>query len=131
MRRRALFQTSESCIWRTEFEIVQEFGHMTSDLGGQLRLWKARRKIFSINLVGGCELYADYIFDLKDCIRPQPALAVVLRILSEKRDNWGIATWFASHNGWLGGVRPIDKLACDPKLVIAAARLSLLPIMHG
>jgi hypothetical protein len=131
MRRRALFQMSESCIWRTEFEIVQEFGHRTSNLEGQLRLWKARRKIFSINLVGGVELYPDYVFDLKDCIRPQSGLAAVLRILSEKRENSGIAIWFASHNGWLGGARPIDKLACDPKLVIAAARLSLLPIMHG
>lgn len=104
---------------------------MTSDIEGELSLWKARRKIFSLILVGGYELFPDYAFDLQGRIRPQPALAVVLRILSEKRDNWGIATWFASHNGWLGGARPIDKLACDPKLVIAAARLSLLPIMHG
>lgn len=130
MRIRAREVVRRSCNWRTEEIIILEFGNRIQDIESQLSFWKARRKIFAI-IVGGLALYPDYAFDLKGRFRPHPALAIVMRILSEKKDNWGMAYWFASPNGWLGGSRPQDVLADDPAGVIAAAQVEANGIMHG
>jgi hypothetical protein len=120
----------DSCIWRPKWIITLEFGNRIPDIESQLRLWTAQRKIFAI-IVGGLELYPDYAFDLKNHFRPQPALAIVIRILSEKRDHWGMAYWFASPNTRLGGARPLDRVATDPAQVITAARIEAKGVMHG
>lgn len=130
MRIRAREVVRRSCNWRTEGILIVEFGNRISDIESQLSFWKARRKIFTIT-IGGVALYPDYAFDLKGRFRPHPALAVVIRILSEKKDNWGMAYWFASPNGWLGGSRPQDILADDPAGVIAAAQVEANGIQHG
>ena len=56
----------------------------------------------------------------------QPALGEgarqVLGELAPVLDGWSLAAWFASGNTWLAGRRPLDLLATDLPLVLAAAR---------
>lgn len=46
----------------------------------------------------------------------------VLAELGPVLDGWQLAAWFARANGWLAGRRPLDLLATDLPLVLAAAR---------
>ncbi|MBV7547308.1 hypothetical protein KW849_13520 [Pseudomonas sp. PDM26] len=53
--------------------------------------------------------------------RPTAEFGAVVKVLSEKKDNWGIAFWFASSNHLLGGERPKDLLRSTPERVRCAA----------
>ncbi len=46
----------------------------------------------------------------------------VLAELGSVLDGWSLAAWFASNNCWLSGRRPLDLLATNLSLVLAAAR---------
>ena len=46
----------------------------------------------------------------------------VLGELGPVLDGWSLAAWFASANSWLSGRRPLDLLATNLPLVLAAAR---------
>ena len=46
----------------------------------------------------------------------------VLAELGPVLDGWSLAAWFASGNTWLSGRRPLDLLATQLPLVLAAAR---------
>ncbi|MDH4392544.1 MAG: hypothetical protein QE285_14115 [Aquabacterium sp.] len=46
----------------------------------------------------------------------------VLGELGPVLDGWSLAVWFASANSWLSGRRPLDLLATNLPLVLAAAR---------
>jgi len=59
------------------------------------------------------------------------SVADVIGILAGHKDGWGMAYWFQSVNGFLGGKRPQDLLATDPDRVIAAARDEVLGVLHG
>jgi hypothetical protein len=130
MQRLARDLVRESCIWRTELGLLVELSNIAPGFEADLRLWREARKIFAIT-VGGVSLYPDYAFDPKEGFRPYPALATIIEILSEKKDDWGIAYWFVSPNGWINGARPQDMLASDPDRVIAAARIDATGIAHG
>ena len=58
-------------------------------------------------------------------------MADVIGILAGHKDGWGMAYWFQSVNGFLGGKRPQDLLATDPDRVIAAARDEVQGVLHG
>ena len=47
------------------------------------------------------------------------------------RSAWGIALWLAGVNSFLGGRRPVDLLAVDQELVLAAARDEMAGVQHG
>ncbi len=130
MQHRARALVLRSSVWRTELAIATERGKATSYSKSQLGDWKVQRKIFAIS-VNDEVLYPDYAFDFKHRFQPYPGLTLVIKILSEKKDDWGIAYWFASANRWLGGARPQDMLAVDPARVIAAARIETMGITHG
>jgi hypothetical protein len=109
--------------------MATEHANVTSYDVGKLSQWKGQGKIFAIR-VNDEALYPDYAFDFRHHLRPYPALALIIKILSEKKDEWGMAYWFASDNGWLGGARPQDMLAIEPARVVDAARIEAVGIMH-
>jgi hypothetical protein len=51
----------------------------------------------------------------------------VLRHFAGESD-WGLALWWTSPSGWLGGRRPLDVLDAEPQAVVEAARRSAEPI---
>ena len=63
--------------------------------------------------------------------RPLKEPTEIIKILGGKKDAWGIAYWFASINGFLGGARPHDVLTKEPRRVIAAAVDEAEDIVHG
>ena len=58
-------------------------------------------------------------------------LANIIEIFRERKDEWGIAYWFAGANGFLGGRRPQDILHTDPEAVLAAAKDEAMSTTHG
>lgn len=92
--------------------------------------WKSAGKIFSIYYLNE-DLYPIYALDINNGFRPYDAMKEVIGILSPKKDNWGMAYWFASVNGYLGGKRPQDVLAINPEAVKEAARTEVEGIIHG
>lgn len=58
--------------------------------------------------------------------QPLPAIRKILVALPKTMTPWQIALWFASGNGWLGGVSPQDSLVNVDDVVAAASRLDNL-----
>ncbi|MFT5504906.1 MAG: hypothetical protein ACI8XC_002623 [Gammaproteobacteria bacterium] len=50
----------------------------------------------------------------------------ILVALPKTMTPWQIALWFASGNGWLGGVSPQDSLVNVDEVIAAASRLDNL-----
>lgn len=85
--------------------------------------------IFSV-VHDGVELFPPYVFTDS---KPQPlaGLQAVLIMFAGKKDGWGMAYWFASANGYLGGKRPHDVLLTNPEAVLLAAKDELARVTHG
>jgi hypothetical protein len=97
--------------------------------------WKTRGRIFAINL-NGADLFPWYGLQLvkeddKWVLEPKPALEKVLKVLKVELSGWEIAEWFASHNGYLSGERPIDVLDTDLEAVVRAAETEVAGVTHG
>lgn len=92
--------------------------------------WESEGKIFSIRH-GGCSLFPMYAFLANAGHGPLPGLKVILDVLKVKKDGWGIAFWFASPSGYLGGSRPQNVLFSDPDEVLLAAQDEVSGITHG
>ena len=58
-------------------------------------------------------------------------LANIIEVFRERKDGWGMAYWFGSANGFLGGRRPQDILHTDPEAVLAGAKDEVMSITHG
>jgi hypothetical protein len=52
---------------------------------------------------------------------PRPVIAQVLAALGGQLRGWEILLWFTGSSGYLGGARPVDRLASAPEDVVAAA----------
>ncbi|MNY71028.1 hypothetical protein D3C86_2092840 [compost metagenome] len=63
--------------------------------------------------------------------RPTAEFGAVVKVLSEKKDAWGMAFWFASSNHLLGGNRPEDLLRSSPERVRSAAEDEVAGQLHG
>lgn len=92
--------------------------------------WEAEGKIFSIQH-GGCSLFPKYVFLANARHGPVPGLKVILDVLRTKKGGWGMAFWFASPSGYLGGSRPQNMLFSDPDEVLLAAQDEVSGITHG
>ena len=92
--------------------------------------WKRQGQIFAIHHKG-IDYFPGFGLDPDRGFRPLKALADVIGILAGHKDGWGMAYWFQSVNGFLGGKRPQDLLATDPDRVIAAARDEVQGVLHG
>lgn len=81
--------------------------------------------------IGGVDYFPGYALAVSADCRPAKDLARVLAAFRGKKDDWGLAYWFASANSFLGGERPQDLLMRDPDRVVAAAEDEVAGLLHG
>lgn len=108
----------------TSQQVAEMSGSKASNAAAQANRWKTAGKIFALN-VGRGDRYPAFQFGEDG--RPLPVIEQVLRNM-EGRSPWAVALWFASHSGWLNGVRPVDHLADAPDEVVNAARRTVEPL---
>lgn len=124
-RRKALNATS----WFTPAELARLNDVSAPDLDVQLHGWKEMKMLFSVHHEG-IELFPAYNFT-DDKLQPLSGLHEILTLFAGKKDDWGVAYWFASANGYLGGKRPQDVLGPNPEEVLLAAKDELAGVTHG
>jgi len=89
---------------------------------GEVEQWEKENKIFSI-CFGGITFVPKYCVDKRGV--PVAEIATIMAMFEGRKDAWGLALWFASHNDYLGGDRPQDLLRIDPEWVLSAVRHEL------
>ena len=94
----------------------------------ELDEWERSGKIFSVHH-DNTDYYPIYTLDSEH--RPLDAIKELISIFSGHKDGWGMAFWFMSANGYLGGVTPKSIVAAEPERVLAAARDDVEGISHG
>lgn len=130
MRVNARHAVLKSGDWLTAAQLAQLAGLSTRNPSAQPNKWKKQGQIFAIRY-SGVDYFPGYGLDPDAGFRPLKFLAKVLEVFDEKKDSWGLAYWFRSDNGFLGGRRPQDLLATEPERVIAAAEDELQEVAHG
>jgi len=121
---------TESTQWFTAEQLSTLAGFSSSNPSAQPNKWKAKGMIFAINNKGA-DYFPAYALDASNNYRPLKILTNILAVFSGKKDGWGVACWFASANGYLGGKRPQDVLDSNPEIVLAAAKDEVTGITHG
>lgn len=115
--------------WITAQEIIELPNFNADNAGAQLDKWKSAGQIFAIALPS-----QDYfpLFALDpQTHRPRQAIAAIIEKFGAAKDAWGLAYWFASVNGYLGGKRPQDLLDDSPRQVLAAVDKEMAEVAHG
>ncbi|WP_341486984.1 hypothetical protein [Pararhizobium sp. A13] len=125
--RRAVLESGD---WLTAAQIAEVAGFSTTNPSAQPNKWKKDGLIFAVRH-RGIDYFPGYALDPGTGYRPIKTLAKVLKVFGEKKDDWGLAYWFASVNSFLGGMRPQDMLADQPERVVAAAEDELAGALHG
>ena len=120
----------ESGDWLTAAQIAEIAGFSASNPSAQPNKWKRDRQIFAVRH-RGVDYFPGYALDPSTDYRPAKGLARVLDVFGERKDDWGLAYWFASVNSFLGGKRPQDFLIDQPARVIAAAEDEVAGALHG
>ncbi len=116
--------------WLTAAQIAQLAGFSSTNLSAQPNRWKRDRQIFAIRHQG-LDYFPAYGLDAETGFRPLKPMAPILAVFGDEKDGWGLAYWFASVNGFMGGERPQDLLLKSPDLVLAAAVDEMAEIAHG
>lgn len=116
--------------WLTAAQVAELAGFSTSNLSAQPNRWKKEGQIFAIRH-RGLDYFPAYGLDAEAGYRPSKALAPILVAFGTAKDGWGLAYWFASASGFLGGQRPQDLLPRSPDRVLAAAADEMAEIAHG
>ena len=116
--------------WLNAAELAQLAGLSPRNPSAQPNKWKKQGQIFAIHH-NGVDYFPGYGLDPDNAFRPLKALAGILLVLAPHKDGWGMAYWFMSANGFLGGQRPQDLLRTDPDRVLAAARDEVMGVLHG
>ena len=127
---KARAEVMSSTEWLTAVQVAELAGLSLFNPNAQPSRWKREGKIFAVRS-GGLDRFPGYGLDPEHGFRPVKALAEVISVLQEMKDVWGMAYWFASVNGFLGGRRPQDVLSAEPALVIEAAKDEVEGIGHG
>jgi hypothetical protein len=96
---------------------------------GALNRWKQKRQIFAIEMKG-IDYYPIYALSPEDGYKPYAEMSEILEVLREKTP-WGLAFWFESSNGYLGGRAPRELMKSDRRAVLAAAKNEAVGIQHG
>jgi hypothetical protein len=125
--RKSVIETGE---WMTAAQIAEIAGFSTTNPSTQPNKWKRERQIFAINHRGS-DYFPAYALDASTDYRPTKGLARVLEVFRGRKDDWGLAYWFASVNSLLGGKRPQDLLISEPDRVVAAAEDEVAGVLHG
>ncbi|MGY3494217.1 hypothetical protein [Bradyrhizobium sp. USDA 4502] len=120
----------ESGDWLTAAQIVQIAGFGDSNPLSDPNRWKENKQIFTVRH-REVDYFPRYALDPSIGYRPAEGLARVLSVFRKRKDDWGIAFWFASVNSFLGGKRPQDLLTDQPDRVVAAAEDEMAGVVHG
>jgi len=120
----------ESGDWVTAAQVSELAGFSASNPSAQPNRWKREGLIFAVRH-RGMDYFPDYGLDAATGYRPVKGLALVLGVFDKRKDDWGLAYWFASANGFLGGKRPQDLLKDEAERVRAAAEDETAIIAHG
>jgi hypothetical protein len=113
----------------TAAQVAEAAGLSGKNPSSQPHKWKTAGQIFALKH-NNVDYYPGYGLDA-DRFRPLEGMAPVLEVLKNHKDSWGLAYWFLSANGPLGGRRPKDVLATDPQSVLEAARREVGEMVHG
>jgi hypothetical protein len=116
--------------WLTAAQIAEMAGFGTSNPSAQPNKWKKNRQIFAVRH-RGVDYFPGYALDPSTDYRPTKRLVRVLALFRGKKDDWGLAYWFASNNSFLGGKRPQDLLIGEFDRVVAAAEDEVAGVLHG
>ena len=120
----------ESGDWLTAAQIAEMAGFSTTNPSAQPNKWKKDGQIFAVRH-RGVDYFPGYALDPSTDYRPARGLARVLGVFRGRKDDWGLAYWFASINSFLGGKRPQDLLIDQPDRVVAAAEDEVAGVLHG
>lgn len=88
--------------WLNAAELAQLAGLSPRNPSAQPNKWKKQGQIFAIHH-NGVDYFPGYGLDPDNAFRPLKALAGILAVLAPHKDGWGMAYWFMSANGFLGG----------------------------
>lgn len=125
--RKRVIETGE---WLTAAQIAEMAGFSASNPSAQPNKWKRDGLIFAIHH-RGTDYFPGYALGPATDYRPAKGLARVIEAFGGKKDDWGLAYWFASANSLLGGKRPQDLLISKPDRVVAAAEDEVAGVLHG
>jgi hypothetical protein len=120
----------ESGDWLTAAQIAEMAGFSTTNPSAQPNKWKKDGQIFAVRH-RSVDYFPGYALHPSTDYRPAKGLARVLAVFRGRKDDWGLAYWFASVNSFLGGKRPQDLLIDQPARVIAAAEDEVAGVLHG
>lgn len=129
MIERAKQKVLTSTTWFSPAELAKFVDVPSADMEIQLSAWKKSGMLFSV-LHEGVVLFPSYVFD-GNKRKPIEGLHPILALFANKKNDWGLAYWFAGANGYLGGKRPQDMLPVDPGRVLLAALDELAGVTHG
>jgi hypothetical protein len=113
----------------TRAQVAEAAGLSGKNLSSQLHKWEAAGQIFALKHYN-LHYYPSYGLD-QESFQPLGGMAPTLEVFKDYKDSWGLAYWFLSANGLLGGRRPKDVLATDPQSVLEAARREVEEIVHS
>lgn len=116
--------------WVTAAGLSQLTGLEPAALAACLRAWLHNGHLISVN-DRSQEYFPVFAFGDATEQRPTAEFGAVVKVLSEKKDDWGMAFWFASSNHFLGGNRPKDLLRSSPERVRGAAEEEVAGEMLG
>ncbi|MCY1436452.1 hypothetical protein PS726_01869 [Pseudomonas fluorescens] len=116
--------------WVTAAGLSQLTGLEPAALAAGLRAWLRDGRLISVSN-RSLEYFPVFAFGDATEQRPTAEFGAVVKVLSEKKDAWGMAFWFASSNHLLGGNRPEDLLRSSPERVRSAAEDEVAGQLHG
>ncbi|MFJ2693978.1 hypothetical protein [Pseudomonas sp. NPDC087336] len=125
--RRLILQEGD---WVTAVGLSQLTGLEPAALAARLQAWLNDGSLISIS-DRSQEYFPVFAFGNATELRPTAEFGAVLKVLREKKDDWGIAFWFASSNHCLGGNRPQDRLREAAEHVRRAAQVEVTGTLHG
>lgn len=102
----------------TSAEVAERTGSRASNRAALANRWKQEGRIFSVSYEGAT-LYPAFQFDRDG--QPLPVIARIIGALGGKGNEWQLALWCISFNGWLRDRRPVDLLESEPQAVEEAA----------
>jgi hypothetical protein len=120
----------ESASWLTAAQLSKLAGFSARNPSVQPNKWKSKRQIFAIQ-IKGVDYFPEYAVNPRDNYRPLGIMGEVLEVFHGKKDGWGMAYWFASMNGYLGGRVPYELITTQPDAVLNAAKDEVVGICHG
>lgn len=127
LEKRAIDAVLQGTEWNSAAEIGLRLHAKAANPHAAATRWLQSGRIFGIDHRGK-RIYPAYIFDAT--WQPLPAVKQVLEVL-DGYSPFRVAAWFESTNSFLGGKRPREVIASDPRAVVAAAEDHKVGAVHG